>query len=178
MNRQIKHSFLAVAACALFAAPAFAQTAAPAAPAAAPAASDMQEQIDDIRGALPKFAVPMREVGDRFQNMYYAAKGGNWALAAYMSKYMNGAMNPAKVTKPAEYKTWASFYSGTWEPVQAAIMAKDMKKFDKAYKDVVGACNGCHQAMGYGFIELTLLKAPADQGIKYTKASNPGDVPK
>ena len=28
----------------------------------------------------------MREVGDRFQNMYFAAKGGNWALAAYMSK--------------------------------------------------------------------------------------------
>src|SRR5215469_4029690 len=84
------------------------------APAAAPAAApDLQQQVSDIKGVLPKFAIPMREVGDRFQNMYYAAQGGNWALAAYMSKYMNGAMTPAKVTKPAEYKTWASFYSGT-----------------------------------------------------------------
>jgi hypothetical protein len=44
-----------------------------------------KKQIDDIKGALPKFAIPMREVGDRFSDMYFAAKGGNWGLAAYMS---------------------------------------------------------------------------------------------
>lgn len=159
----------------LWAGAAVAQTAAPAAaPAAAP---DLQQQVNDIKGALPKFAIPMREVGDRFQNMYYAAQGGNWALAAYMSKYMNGAMNPAKVTKPAEYKTWASFYTGTWQPVEKAIQTKDLKAFNKAYMEVIGACNGCHQAMGYGFIEVQHLKTAADQGMNYKKASNPGDVP-
>jgi hypothetical protein len=150
-----------------------AQTAPPA-PAAGP---DLQQQVSDIKGVLPKFAIPMREVGDRFQNMYYAAQGGNWALAAYMSKYMNGAMNPAKVTKPAEYKTWASFYSKTWAPVEKAIQGKDLKAFNKAYMDVIGGCNACHQAMGYGFIEVVHLKAPVDQGINYKKPSNPGDVP-
>jgi hypothetical protein len=75
------------------------------------AADDTQAQIDAIKAAIPKFAIPMREVGDRFQNTYFAAKGGNWALAAYMSKYMNGALNPAKLTKPEEYKKWSQFYS-------------------------------------------------------------------
>ncbi len=42
------------------------------------AGGDMQKQIDGLKGALPKFAIPMREVGDRFQNMYFAAEGGNW----------------------------------------------------------------------------------------------------
>ena len=46
---------------------------------------DLQKQIDAVKNAIPKFAVPMREVGDRFQDMYSAAKGGNWGLAAYMS---------------------------------------------------------------------------------------------
>src|SRR6516162_3430453 len=124
------------------------------------APKDLQKEINEVKSVLPKFAIPMREVGDRFQNMYFAAQGGNWALAAYMSKYMNGAMNPAKLTKPAEYKTWASFYSGTWQPVEKAIQAKDLKAFDKAYMDVIGACNGCHQAMGYSFIEVVHLKAP------------------
>src|SRR5659263_294081 len=73
--------------------------------------NDMQKQIDAVKAAIPKFAVPMREVGDRFHNMYYAAKGGNWGLAAYMSKYMNAAMNPAKLTKPDEYPDWVNFYS-------------------------------------------------------------------
>ena len=152
--------------------PALAQT-----PPAAGPAPDLQQQITEVKSALPKFAIPMREVGDRFQNMYFAAQGGNWALASYMSKYMNGAMTPAKVTKPAEYKTWASFYSSTWQPVEKAINAKDIKAFDKAYKEAVVSCNACHQAMGYGFIEVTRLKAPADAGLNYKKPSKPGDVP-
>src|SRR5947207_5340716 len=139
---------------------------------------DVQKQIDELRSALPKFAIPMREVGDRFQNMYFAAKDGNWALAAYMSKYMNGSMNPASVTKPAEYKVWKGFYDGTFTPVNKAIQAKDFKTFDTAYTAVMKDCNSCHEGMGYGFIKLVKLGAPADSGINYTIKSEPGDVPK
>jgi hypothetical protein len=118
------------------------------------AGDDMQKQIDAIMGALPKFAIPMREVGDRFQNMYYAAEGGNWGLAFYMSKYMNGALNPAKVTKPAEYSEWTNFYSKTFDLVNKAIMAQDFKKFEKEYMAVIKSCNECHTAMGYDFIKV------------------------
>jgi len=141
-------------------------------------AKDVQKQIDEVRSALPKFAIPMREVGDRFQNMYFAAKGGNWALAAYMSKYMNGSMNPASVTKPAEYKVWKGFYDETFAPVNKAIQAKDMKAFEATYKAVINNCNSCHEGMGYGFIKVVKLSAPADNGINYTVKSEPGDVPK
>ena len=139
---------------------------------------DVQKQIDEVRSALPKFAIPMREVGDRFQNMYFAAKDGNWALAAYMSKYMNGSMNPASVTKPAEYKVWKGFYDDTFSAVNKTIMAKDWKAFDAAYGAVIKDCNTCHQGMGYGFIKVVKLKTPADPGIDYTVKSEPGDVPK
>jgi hypothetical protein len=140
--------------------------------------ADTQKQLDAIKGAIPKFAVPMREVGDRFQDMYFAAKGGNWALAAYMSKYMNGAMNPAKLTKPEEYKAWQGFYEGAFAPVEKAIQAKDLKAFEKEYAAVVSTCNGCHAGMGYGFIKVVKQKTPADVGIDYTVKSQPGDVPK
>jgi len=140
--------------------------------------ADTQKQLDAIKSAIPKFAVPMREVGDRFQDMYSAAKGGNWALAAYMSKYMNGAMNPAKLTKPEEYKAWQSFYDGAFEPVNKAIQAKDLKGFEKEYAAVIGTCNGCHAGMGYGFIKVVKQKAASDIGIDYSIKSQPGDVPK
>jgi hypothetical protein len=142
------------------------------------AADDTQKQIDDIRGALPKFAIPMREVGDRFQNMYFAAKGGNWGLAAYMSKYMNGSMNPAKVTKPDEYKIWKSFYEDTFAPVNKAIMDQNFKTFEKEYTAVIKSCNDCHGGMGYGFIKVIKMKAPADQGIDNSLKSKATDVPK
>jgi hypothetical protein len=142
------------------------------------AADDLQQQVTDIKNALPKFAIPMREVGDRFQNMYFAAKGDNWALAFYMSKYMNGAMNPAKLTKPAEYPVWKNFYDETFAPVNKAIYARDFKAFDKAYMAVIKKCNECHASMGYGFIKVEKMKSPADNGIAYTGKSKAEDVPK
>ncbi|MDP1989747.1 MAG: hypothetical protein Q8K00_01895 [Syntrophales bacterium] len=145
---------------------------------AIPMQGDLQKQIDDVKAAIPKFAIPMREVGDRFQNMYFAAQGGNWGLAAYMSKYMNGAMNPAKLTKPDEYPLWSSFYSDTFAPVNKAIMAQDWQVFEKAYMAVIKNCNDCHAGMGYGFIKIVKQKTPADVGIDYKLKSKATDVPK
>jgi predicted metal-binding protein len=167
MRSYVKYMIAALAAPAMFAASG----------ALAQDAASMQKQIDQMKSVLPKFAIPMREVGDRFQNMYFAAKGGNWALAAYMSKYMNGAMNPATITKPNEYATWKSFYEQAFAPVNKAINAKDLKEFEAAYTSVITTCNGCHQSMGYGFIKVVKLSAPADNGIDYKVKSNPGDVP-
>ena len=134
--------------------------------------------LNDVVGVLPKFAIPMREVGDRFQNMYFAAKGGNWGLAFYMSKYMNNAMNPAKLTKPDEYPLWASFYTDKFAPVNKAISAKDLAGFEKEYTTVIKECNACHTAMGYAFIKVVKQKAPSDQGIDYKVPSKAEDVPK
>jgi hypothetical protein len=145
---------------------------------ATPAQGDMQKQIDAIKAAIPKFAIPMREVGDRFQNMYFAAKGGNWGLAAYMSKYMNGAMDPAKLTKPAEYPAWEIFYKYTFAPVTKAIMAQDITAFEKEYTAVIKKCNDCHAGMGYGFIKVVKQKTPSDMGIDYKVPSKATDVPK
>lgn len=145
---------------------------------ASAAGEDIQKQIDGIMGALPKFAVPMREVGDRFQNMYFAAEGGNWGLAAYMSKYMDKAMNPAKVTKPKEYPDWTAFYAEDFAAVNKAIAAEDITAFKKEYKAVINSCNDCHSGMGYGFIQVVPLTSPPDQGIQYKLSSKASDVPK
>jgi hypothetical protein len=134
--------------------------------------------LNDVISVLPKFAIPMREVGDRYQNMYFAAKDGNWGLAFYMSKYMNGAMNPARITKPDEYAMWKSFYAESFAPVNKAIVAKDFAAFDKAYMSVMKTCNECHAGMGYAFIKVVKQKGPADVGIDYKVPSKAEDVPK
>lgn len=61
-----------------------------------------------------------------------------------MAKYMNGAMTPASVTKPAEYKVWKGFYDETFASVNKTIQAKDWKAFDTAYNAVIKNGNACH----------------------------------
>jgi len=142
------------------------------------AGEDIQKEIESLKGALPKFAIPMREVGDRFQDMYFAAEGGNWGLTAYMSKYMNSSMNPAKVTKPKEYADWESFYNGDFAKVNKAIADQNLKAFKKEYNAIIATCNNCHAGMGYGFIKVVKQTAPADKGIEYKLSSKAADVPK
>jgi hypothetical protein len=142
-------------------------------------ATPFAADLNDVISVLPKFAIPMREVGDRYQNMYFAAKGGNWGLAFYMSKYMNGAMNPARITKPDEYAMWKSFYEETFAPVNAAIMAKDFAAFEKAYVSAMNGCNQCHAGLGYAFIKVVKQKSPADVGVDYKvpRTGSPIDCP-
>ncbi len=140
-------------------------------------AENVQKQIDEIVAAQPKFAVPMREVGDRFQNMYFAAEKNNWGLAYYMSKYMFKAMNPAALTKPKEYPMWKEFYDTKITPVNKAIEAEDFTAFKKAYSSAMKSCNECHADMGYSFIKVIKLNAPPDSGINYTVPSKAADVP-
>jgi len=142
------------------------------------AAEDVQKQVNEIKDVLPKFAIPMREVGDRFQNMYFAAQGGNWALAFYMSRYMNRAMNPLKVTNPNGYEDWKSFYETTFARVNNAIMAQDIKVFTSEYDTALKSCNACHEVMGYGFIKVIRLTEPVDKSLTYILKSKATDVPK
>src|SRR2546425_12394260 len=41
------------------------------------------EQLDEVQPGLARL---MKEIGDRFHVLYYAAKGGNWKLAEHEQK--------------------------------------------------------------------------------------------
>jgi hypothetical protein len=134
----------------------------------------LQKEINEIKGVLPKFAAPMREVGDRFQNMYYAALGGNWGLAGYMSKHIKDTMHPAKVTEPKIYDDWKVFYETMFGPINKAILAQDLRAFEREYDEAIQSCNLCHEATGNGFIKIIKLREPADKEMDYllkTKAT-------
>ena len=73
---------------------------------------------------------------------------------------------------------WKSFYNDTFAPVNKVIQAQDLAAFEKAYTSVIGECNKCHGAMGYGFIQVVKMKTPADIGIDYSRKSKAADVPK
>jgi hypothetical protein len=46
----------------------------------------LDEKVRTLSDLQPGLGTVMIEYGDRFTNMYYAAKGRNWDLAAYMLK--------------------------------------------------------------------------------------------
>ena len=143
----------------------------PVAPAATTAIADV------VKNGLPGFSVGMRGVSDSFDNMYYAAKGGNWALSAYMADVMQDYMAPTQLTNVKNYTLWDSFIKGNLGDTSAlnkAMDAKDMVAFEKAYSDTINNCNACHTSLGFKFIKK--IKAPSPEvNLDYSLQSNASD---
>ena len=135
----------------------------------------LQQQIREIRAVMPKFGIPMREVGERFQNMYFAAQAENWALASYMAKSMNAAMNPIKVSQEYLYPFWEHFYGSYFKPVTAAIAANDAKAFEREFTAAIAKCNSCHYEMGFAFVKVRRPTGPATQLLDFGVKSRAAD---
>ncbi len=138
-------------------------------------ADDLAREVREIRAAMPKFGIPMREVGERFQNMCAAARAENWGLANYMARSMNAAMNSIKVSQEYLYPFWENFYASYFKPVTAAIEAQDIKAFEKALPPVVEKCNYCHYVMAFDFVRVKVPTGPATQLLDFNVKSKARD---
>jgi hypothetical protein len=49
-----------------------------------------------------------------------------------------------------------AFEEAYMEPLKKAIEAKDFAKFDKAFKNGIAGCNGCHASQGFPYIKYEL----------------------
>lgn len=141
----------------------------------ASAEETLQQQVREIRAVMPKFGIPMREVGERFQNMYFAGQAENWGLARYMARSMNAAMSPVKVTQEYLYPFWENFYGSYFKPVTTAIDAQDARAFEKEFTAAIAKCNSCHFEMGFVFVKVKKPTGPATELIDFSVKSKAAD---
>lgn len=138
--------------------------------------TDVSTKVDNVVSkGLYRFGPTMMGVSDSFDNMYFAAKGGNWALADYMGDVMDDFMSPTQLTKATLYTQWAAFYKsnfGDGTPIKKAVAAKDFAAFDTAYSNTIAnMCNGCHTSNKFQFIKKIKATSPAVD-LDYTVKSD------
>jgi hypothetical protein len=119
-----------------------------------------EEQLKSLAEIQPGIGTVMIEYSNRYTNTYYAAKGGNWDLAAYMMKEALEIQEVGETTRPARAGALKLFETAYLEPLNAAIAAKDFQKFDPAFKAGIKGCNGCHTSQGFPYIEYVLPETP------------------
>lgn len=114
-------------------------------------------QLSDI---APGLGTVMVEVGYRNWILPYAAKGGNWELAAYQSKEIGEIMEVAETTRPKRKAGLSKFTDGPLKALNDAIKAEDIAAFDTAWTAEVKGCNDCHNEQGFKYIEWKLPATP------------------
>ena len=118
-----------------------------------------EQQLKSLAELQPGLGTVMIEYAHRFTTMYYSAKGGNWAMADYQLKEMREIQEVGETTRPARAAMLKAFESANLDKLAETIKAKDLKKFNAAFKETVTECNSCHAANDFPFIKYQLPKA-------------------
>jgi hypothetical protein len=120
----------------------------------------IEQQVATLNDIQPGLGTVMIEYSNRYTNMFYAAKGGNWDLAAYMLKEQLEIQEVGETTRPARASALKAFEETYLNPISDAIAAKDFTAFQTAFTAGISGCNGCHAAQGFRFIQYVLPAAP------------------
>lgn len=81
----------------------------------------------------------MIAVGDRYQNLYFAARQGNWAFAAYQVEETEEAMEHLAVLEPKHKTGLENFVKPGLKDVEEAVKARDMPRLEDGVRAAAGS---------------------------------------
>jgi hypothetical protein len=119
--------------------------------------------LDQIAEMQPGLAGLMPEVGNRYWICYYAARGGNWALAAYQLRHLLNLLRQGGVTRPKHESKLSGYARDQMGPLMEAIKAKDRSAFEAAYRRAIEVANDLHRELGHPDIVWRLPPNPPEQ---------------
>jgi hypothetical protein len=114
--------------------------------------------IDQLAEIQPGMATIMKQVGDRFTETYYAAKGGNWKLAAYHLNQLRSQFKMAKVTRPKFADDLTAYDEEYLKPIFKAIHDQSWTEFEAAFRKGEAGSDVYHDKRGYPHIRYLLPK--------------------
>ena len=118
--------------------------------------------LDQLAELQPGLGQLMPLVSDRYWILYYAAKGGNWALADYQLRSLRSLWKKMSTTRPKYAGMLDEFARQIFDPLTAQIEAKDFTAFEKLYQAGVILTNRMHVATKHAEIVWKLPAEPPD----------------
>ncbi len=109
---------------------------------------------------VPQLGDIMNAIQIRHQKLYLAGRTRNWDLAAFESRLLRGNLKDAAVLYSGIPVSDITTLAEGLQAVDDAISAKDTRRFAKAFGDLTGGCNACHQSLERPYI---VIKQPTDQ---------------
>lgn len=118
--------------------------------------------VDEIAAMQPGMARLMDELSRRYWVLFYAAKAGNWDLAAYEEKESEKILTTAAVARPKYRDDIATFVRLRLAPLAHAIEEQDFPSFEVAYLRGIDDSNVYHDKYNKRFIRFRLPDHPPE----------------
>ena len=105
----------------------------------------------------------MKEVGDRYHLLYYAAKGGNWKLAKHELNVIISIFKAGSVLRPKYKNDLTDFTQSYLNRISERILEEDWSGFDDVYRKGIDEANKLHEKYGYDYVRYVLPITPPVQ---------------
>lgn len=119
--------------------------------------------LEQIAETQPGMARLMKEVGDRYHILYYAAKGGNWKLAKHELNVIISIFKTGSTLRPKYSHDLADFTQSHLNKIGEKIEQEDWNGFEDAHRKGIEEANKLHEKLGYSYIRYVLPRAPPEQ---------------
>jgi hypothetical protein len=116
--------------------------------------------LAEIAELLPGTGEIMASVGECWWKCAYAARGGNWQLAAYFVRRVRGLQRKLAVIRPKYSGDLAAFEEQYLAPALAACDAKDERAFQRVFAAATDKANELHVKWAKPYIRWTLPDEP------------------
>jgi hypothetical protein len=127
-------------------------------------------------GFLPSISdLMIATIQPRHERLWRAGQDGNWEFAAYELGNLHGAFGRIGQAHPVTQnisfpEMVASVTEQPFKELGSAIQSKDGIAFTKAYADLTGACNSCHQALNHSAVEIVVPSRTSASDLKIDSA--------
>jgi hypothetical protein len=119
-------------------------------------AGDQAQKLDALVRLVPGTAHWMVEMGERYRNLYWAARQSKWAFAAYQAEEIEKLARQVQLARPARADSAQRFIDSTFPTLNRAIGDERWDSFEPAFRRMVKACMICHAKNDHAFIVLPL----------------------
>ena len=116
--------------------------------------------LEEVAELLPGTGELMASVGECWWKCAYAARGGNWPLAAYFVRRVRSLQRKLAVVRPKYAGDLAAFEDEHIDPALAACDAADRNAFDRAFAAATDRANEMHVKWAKPYIRWTLPDEP------------------
>jgi len=113
-----------------------------------------RQKLDNLVEVIPGTGQVMIEMGERYKNLYWAARLGEWEFAEYQAKEMEELLEKLEILNPKRKSRAAGFIEAVFPALNQALGTRDFERFGQAFEDMRGQCNECHVGTGHAFVRL------------------------
>jgi hypothetical protein len=133
---------------------------------------DLAADVAHLKSVLPTQSHTMKDVGDQWVSLWFAAERKNWPLARFFFDQGRQqirwtlAIRPERQLPPPAGGTvnlrglFTPMDMSTFAALQLAIEDEDHEAFVAAYKESLGACQSCHAAVQMPYLRPTIPTVP------------------